>query len=82
MVDDPDFISMVHALDPAFHVPVRSTIKRRLVNVEVHVRSALKLKLNKIWVSVPSITTDHWTSGTNEGYASFTIHYIDTKWIL
>lgn len=82
MVDDPEFRYMVNVLDPSMHVPVRNTVKRRLVSVEKNVRVALRKQLEDVWDAVPSLTTDHWTSSTNEGYASFTIHYVSKAWIL
>ena len=61
---------------------MRNTIKKRLVDVERHVRAALNKELSEVWSYVPALTTDHWTSNTNEGYASFTIHFINRTWEL
>ncbi len=82
MVDEEAFREMVNVIDPAFQIPVRNTVKRRLVDVERQVRSVLNKELSEVWKYVPALTTDHWTSNTNEGYASFTIHFINTRWQL
>lgn len=50
--------------------------------METEVRKALSLAMEKVWPLFPALTTDHWTSITNEGYASLTIHYVDAKWHL
>ena len=45
-------------------------------------RVALHKSLEDVWDFVPSLTNDHWTSSSNVGYASFTIHYISKSWTL
>ena len=82
MVDEYAFKQMINVIDPTFQIPVRNTIKKRLVDVERHVRAALNKELSEVWSYVPTLTTDHWTSNTNESYASFIIHFINRTWEL
>lgn len=35
-----------------------------------------------VWDAVPSLTTDHWTSSSMDGYASCTIHFVSKAWTL
>ena len=38
--------------------------------------------LEPFWDIFPSVTTDVWTSNSNEGYAAVTLHFIDKEWVL
>lgn len=50
--------------------------------IAYEVRTALAKRMEAVWPLHPAITTDHWTSITNDSYASLTVHYIDAKWKL
>ncbi|XP_057734699.1 zinc finger BED domain-containing protein RICESLEEPER 2-like [Arachis stenosperma] len=58
-----------------------NTVKADIV--KVHKREAAKLK--KILVSIPNricLTSDLWTSSTNEGFICLTAHFVDENWKL
>ncbi|XP_057755746.1 zinc finger BED domain-containing protein RICESLEEPER 2-like [Arachis stenosperma] len=81
MVDDRRFRNWVKYISPTLKLPSRNTVKADIV--KVHKREAAKLK--KILVSIPNricLTSDLWTSSTNEGFICLTAHFVDEKWKL
>ncbi|XP_016165006.1 zinc finger BED domain-containing protein RICESLEEPER 2-like [Arachis ipaensis] len=81
MVDDRRFRNWVKYISPTLKLPTRNTVKSDIV--KVHKREAVKLK--KILVSIANricLTSDLWTSSTNEGYICLTAHFVDENWKL
>ncbi|XP_020999450.1 zinc finger BED domain-containing protein RICESLEEPER 2-like [Arachis duranensis] len=81
MVDDRRFRNWVKYISSTLKLPSRNTVKADIV--KVHKREAGKLK--KILVSIPNrifLTSDLWTSSTNEGFICLTAHFIDENWKL
>ncbi|RYQ90845.1 hypothetical protein Ahy_B09g096814 [Arachis hypogaea] len=81
MVDDRRFRNWVKYISPTLKLPSRNTVKADIV--KVHKREAAKLK--KILVSIPNricLTSDLWTSSTNEGFICLTAHFVDENWKL
>ncbi|XP_072092378.1 zinc finger BED domain-containing protein RICESLEEPER 3-like [Arachis hypogaea] len=81
MVDDRRFRNWVKYISPTLKLPSRNTVKTDIV--KVHKREAAKLK--KILVSIPNricLTSDLWTSSTNEGFICLTAHFVDENWKL
>ncbi|XP_016200255.2 zinc finger BED domain-containing protein RICESLEEPER 2-like [Arachis ipaensis] len=69
MVDDRRFRNWVKYISLTLKLPTKNTVKSDIV--KVHKREAAKLK--KILVSIPNIiclTSNLWTSSTNEGWNS------------
>ncbi|RYQ98981.1 hypothetical protein Ahy_B07g086823 [Arachis hypogaea] len=81
MVDDRRFRNWVKYISPTLKLPSRNTVKADIV--KVHKREAVKLKKNL--VSIPNricLTSDLWTSSTNEGFICLTAHFVDENWKL
>ncbi|RYR59732.1 hypothetical protein Ahy_A05g025677 [Arachis hypogaea] len=81
MVDDRRFRNWVKYISPTLKLPSKNTVKADIV--KVYKREAAKLK--KILVSIPNricLTSDLWTSSTNEGFICLTAHFVDENWKL
>jgi len=67
-------------LEPGYQLPCRQTMSDRLDRQ----KAAVADKVTEELAAVPhiSITTDIWTSVSNEAYLSFTASYIDPTWKL
>ena len=81
MVDDRRFRNWVKYISPTLKLPSGNTVKADIV--KVHKREVAKLK--KILVSIPNricLTSDLWTSSTNEGFICLTAHFVDENWKL
>jgi hypothetical protein len=59
----------------------RNTIAKEILNVYGDEKQKLKSQLAQIRGRV-CLTSDCWTSCTNEGYISLTAHYVDVNWKL
>ncbi|RYR39204.1 hypothetical protein Ahy_A09g044690 [Arachis hypogaea] len=81
IVDDRRFRNWVKYISPTLKLPSKNTVKADIV--KVHKREVAKLK--KILVSIPNricLTSDLWTSSTNEGFICLTAHFVDENWKL
>ncbi|XP_025652376.1 zinc finger BED domain-containing protein RICESLEEPER 2-like [Arachis hypogaea] len=81
MVNDRRFRNWVIYISPTLKLPSRNTVKADIV--KIHTREAAKLK--KILVSIPNricLTSDLWTSSTNEGFICLTADFVDENWKL
>ncbi|KAF7124402.1 hypothetical protein RHSIM_Rhsim12G0109500 [Rhododendron simsii] len=82
MVEHAGFRRFCHALQPAFHVISRNTMKRdifKIYDVE-KVKTMRLIERNKSRVS---LTTDMWTSiSKKRGFMVITAHIIDDSWKL
>lgn len=81
VVEQPEFIEFVAALQPGYAVPKRKAVKAKIIE-------RWKLAKEDVRRSVISdtegrrigITTDMWTSASKRGYMVVTLHYIDDEW--
>ena len=79
IVDGVGFRHLLQSLNPGYKIPCRNTVTKYLHKLyddeKVKVVSAMKdLSIN--------VTSDIWTSVSNDGYISFTGHFIDNNWNL
>jgi len=80
LVDDEAFMEFVNFLEPGFHVPCRQTLTARLDGMKTEL--AEKVKTEMVEVKSVAVTTDIWTSISNEPYISFTASYVTLDWQL
>lgn len=80
LVDDPSFTEFINFLEPQYKVPCRQTFTDRLDGI--HVELAKIVDAEMVSASAVSVTTDIWTSLTNEPYISFTASYVTSDWQL
>ena len=80
VVNDEGLKALLLFLEPHFKVPSRTHLQSVLRRKHALAREAVQREL----ISVPglSITTDLRTSRASQGYASFTVHYINEEWNL
>uniref|UniRef100_A0A8D9FH44 Zinc finger BED domain-containing protein 1 n=1 Tax=Cacopsylla melanoneura TaxID=428564 RepID=A0A8D9FH44_9HEMI len=75
IVEETEFVKFVHMLNPGYALPSRKTVSTSLLPVlyeKVHAEVVESLKFAKY----VGITTDGWTSITNESFYAITVHYI------
>lgn len=82
IVDHVGFRRFCHALNPAFHVVSRNTLKRDILKIydveRVKTMRFMERSKGKI-----SLTTDMWTSSNKKkGFMVVTAHFIDDSWKL
>ncbi|KAE8961352.1 hypothetical protein PR001_g30070, partial [Phytophthora rubi] len=86
VVEQPKFIAFCCTLQPAYKVPVRQTVRNRVIaRWKMEKELARKiivycLVFRDVGSSRCSITTDMWTSAANRGYMVVTLHWIDEDW--
>jgi len=80
LVDDEAFQEFVRFLEPEYKVPCRQTFTARLDSIKTERAKAVKADLAS--ASSVALTTDIWTSVSNEPYISFTCSYITDDWQL
>ena len=79
VVDDPGFRKLLNALDPKYTIVSRKHLTNTMLPAKYHDEKAkLQAELNKC--DLAAITTDQWTSRANDGYTTFTAHYIADDW--
>jgi len=66
-------------LEPNYKPPCRQTMTARMIAKKDTLAATMKTEMSEQAESV-SITTDIWTSLTNEAYMSFTATYITPQW--
>ena len=81
IVENSDFQQFVRKLNSGYKMPCRKTVSNVLLS---QLYSATKERVREELRSASSvtITTDCWTSITNENYLSVTAHYLDNNWHL
>ena len=77
VVEDVAFLEYSNTLDPAFKVPSRNTIKRRVNAIYEQVCEDVKHEMKDNWQVFQAATSDVWTSMAGDAYISLTWHYID-----
>ena len=81
LVDDPDFKSLLEALNPSYNVPSSKTLKRKMEDTYEKVYIEVKKFVNDPDNKLCGITADNWTSSTqNESYMSLTGTFITPTW--
>ena len=80
IVDDVGFLSLMKEAEPRYVVPCRSTISRHLDDLYIEQKRIVRGMLAN--VNFFCLTTDMWTSRSNDGYISLTCHFIDKEFNL
>jgi len=80
IVESESMQELLALLEPGYQLPCRQTMSDRLDRQ----KAAVADKVTEELAAVPHIliTTDIWTSLSNEAYLSFTASYIDPTWKL
>ena len=72
--NDQSFLKLIYALDPAFVVPNRKSIKQNiLTNFDAGISEVREIK------SKVNLTADGWVSITNDPYLAFTAHFVNNN---
>ena len=81
VVEKPGFKKMVNTFDKRYTLPSRKYFSRTALP---KMYASLKEKVRKELASVSffSSTTDLWSSIGMKPYISFTVHFIDSQWVL
>lgn len=79
IVRDTGFLELLRELEPNYTPPCRNTFITSLLE-EKYVQTKTMLKSILEETEFITITTDGWTSLTNESYISVTAHFITKKW--
>lgn len=77
-VDGIGFLEFMRTVSPNYEVPCRNTIKRRMLGLYLTEKNRVASDLNGI--DFIALTTDCWTSRSNESYISITAHGITNEW--
>ena len=77
VVEDAGFKSLVHVLEPRYHIPSRKYFRETVIQGIVRTIEA-KIKTKLQGVNYISFTTDIWSSEVNsDSLLSFTAHWVD-----
>ena len=79
IVESSWFKKLCNVLDQRYVLPSRQYLQKQIINRFTDHRSLVADELKNLLTKV-SLTTDVWTSITNQAYLGVTIHYIDDKW--
>jgi len=79
IVESDSLRELLEILEPQYKIPRRQTMTARLDSMKAVLSSKLHDQL-KTDVESLAITTDIWTSVSNEAYLSFTASYVDKDW--
>lgn len=81
IVEDKEFVNLLAMLNPAYKLPNRKTLSSSLISQAY--QKTIEAVKNRIELSYAvCITTDAWTSITNESYIAITAHFFDENLIL
>ena len=78
IVSDRGFVDFVKSLEPRYKLPTRRALSNEIVP-SLYDKARLQVAdsvANNCVLSL-AVTTDAWTSATNDSYISFTAHYLD-----
>lgn len=75
LVENAGFLAYSKALQPLYSPPSRKQLTTRILP-DLYIQSATELKQIMDSVENVSITTDIWTSDSNKGYLTVTVHFI------
>ena len=77
VVEDAEFKSLVHALEPRYHIPSHKYFRETVIPGIVKTLEA-KIKTKLQGVNYISFTTDIWSSEVNsDSLLNFTAHWVD-----
>jgi hypothetical protein len=74
VVEDEGFQQFVHALDPKYQLPSRKTVRNKLIP-ELFQKETEALKQELAAASSVALTTDLWTSQSNQSFMAITAHF-------
>lgn len=78
IVESESFKSFVKTLNPGYSLPSRKTVSTSLIP-QLYNKTAEVVREELNDASAVAITTDGWTSITNQSYFSLTAHFIDDQ---
>lgn len=79
VVENPGFCEMIKTLEPRYQIPSRPHFSEKVVPALYEsIKNDVKLSLSQ--AERVAITTDGWTSCSNQGYVTITSHHIDPEW--
>jgi len=81
VVEETNFISFIHSLNPNIKVPTADTIKNKIISFYETDKEKIKTILQDVPGKI-SFTTDCWTSPSFKSFLSLTAHFIDKEWVL
>ncbi|XP_064456888.1 zinc finger BED domain-containing protein 6-like [Ornithodoros turicata] len=76
LVEGEQFKQFVYALNPNYRLPTRKTLSSTLLPQQ-HAKVAEQVRMHLRSATAVCLTTDGWTSMTNESYIGLTAHFID-----
>ena len=79
-VEGSGFKELMAFCEPGYNMPGRTFFTAKLETMQAKLKESLKATLAS--TKFVAITSDIWTSSTNESYISVTVHYIDNSWVL
>ena len=79
MVESQTFRDMVSTLNSKASIPSRSSIKRTMEEMRVHIDAQMEGLMRDEWVCH---TTDSWTARSGQTFLGVTYHWIGTDWVL
>ncbi|KAH7969947.1 hypothetical protein HPB52_023003 [Rhipicephalus sanguineus] len=83
IVEEPGFLSLMHAAVPEYKVPSRTTFSRSVIpdlyaKEKERIKGALRHHFDH-GTPCYSVTTDGWSSRPGDSYVSFTCHLLDEE---
>jgi len=79
-VEGSGFKDLMAFCEPGYNMPGRTFFTAKLETMQAELKDSLKATLAS--TKFVAVTSDIWTSATNESYVSVTVHYIDNSWVL
>ncbi|XP_064463311.1 zinc finger BED domain-containing protein 6-like [Ornithodoros turicata] len=76
LVEGEHFKQFVYALNPNYRLPTRKPLSSTLLP-QLHAKVAEQVRMHLRSATAVCLTTDGWTSMTNESYIGLTAHFID-----
>ena len=81
LVDSPSFPAFVRELDQRYVLPSRKVVSRTLIPEKYdQTKSAIKASMSQS--NAHAVTTDMWTSASNNSYMGVTAHWLDEEFII
>ncbi len=74
IVEEPEFVQMIRSLSSNIEIPSRFTIKRDIIQLYTDCKIKL-IEISKEMNCNIAITTDIWTSLSNDPYIAITAHF-------
>lgn len=80
IVTDNSFRNFVKCLEPRYNLPTRAALSSKIIPaLYEETKAKIVDTLNNSGIKSLAVTTDGWTSNTNDSYVSFTAHYLDNS---